>query len=191
MRTFLPSLALVLLAQIPLALKLWLDYRSKTSGFKQELYRRQLDAFQLLLAQLTPLNDDLANIVRAFPDSSLFDESDQGLKDTVSLVYKHALEAHLAFHKESIRADLLLPAELSLGVHLYTRGASRILECAMNMPTLRQSIRPDITKLWADQQERYNALLNLMRISVGIDALTSDVMRDVHANKRITAISTY
>ena len=76
METFLPSLALVLLAQIPLVLKLWLDYRSKTSGFKQELYRRQLDAFQLLLAQLTPLNDDLACVVRAFPDSSLFDEND-------------------------------------------------------------------------------------------------------------------
>ena len=132
MNSFLPSLALVLLAQIPLLLKFWLDYKSKTAGIKHALFNRQLDAFQSLTQELTSLHENLSHVVRVFPDSSLFDGD---LKETATFAYTAALKNHLAFHERARSVDLLLPAELSIACHKYTYGASRIIEAAMNLPS--------------------------------------------------------
>lgn len=182
---FLPSLILVLVAQVPLLLKFWLDYKSKTIGFKQLLYGRQLDAFQTLMSQLTKLHWALQSLVSICPDKDFVEDDSQELAQHI---YKSVLDARSEFDDGVSRAELLLPAGLSGSAANYKFGASRILECALNLPTLGDAPRPDIKALWSVQQDCFNKMLNEMRLAVGIDALTSEVFREVHASGKATIL---
>jgi hypothetical protein len=181
MNTFVTSLALVLIAQIPLLLKLWLDYRSKTSGFKQELHRRQIDAFQPLLAQLTAVHEGLEMIVSTFADVTILNDT---TRESASYFHSSTLRANIALGDMRRGADLLLPADLSIALHKYTRDTARIVTCAMGIQAAFDGAAVDIKALWPEQQVRFGISLNIMRLSVGTDALTSDVMREVHSGKQ-------
>lgn len=185
MQPFLVSLLLVLIAQIPLLLKFWLDYKGKTIGFKHELYRRQLEAFQSLMSKLTKLHQSLQSVVSICPDSDLINDKGQEL---ARHIYKAVVNTRDAFDEAVSGAELLLPAPLSLSASHYKFGASRILECAMNLPILKDRPRPDIKELWSAQQKYFNQMVNSMRLSVGVDALTSEVFRELHASGTATVL---
>jgi hypothetical protein len=142
----------------------------------------QLDTFQVLISKLIPLNDKLCAVASVYPDSRIFDSHPES-KEAARHVYRTALDAYMAFHDESVRAELLLPADLSIVISEYSQGATRIISTAMNLrPELNHS-RPDLTLLYKQQEARFNQAFNIMRLSSGIDALTSSVVRDVHSGE--------
>jgi hypothetical protein len=186
MITFTTSLALVLIAQIPLLLKLWLDYRSKTSALKQELHKRQIDAFQPLLAQLTKVHEGLEFIVRTFPDITRLNEP---AKEFASRLYNSTSTANLELAEMTRDVDLLLPAELSIALNGYTGDTARIVTSAMGMPMAFDGVTFNIKTAWREQRARFGISLNLMRLCVGTDKLTTDVIREVHSARCATIVT--
>src|SRR5436305_2393399 len=107
MTQFVASLGLVLIAQIPLLLKLWLDHKGKTLQLKLELHKRQLEVFQDLVNHLIEAFEELEGVVTIFPDSSLLDEQ---TKIVGGECYRRALLSNRALADTTRKAELVLPA---------------------------------------------------------------------------------
>ena len=163
MMPFFASLALVALAQIPFLLKLWLDYRSKTISFRQELHRRQLEVFPPLAAQLNSLHSSIAMIATTFGDVSSWGNDE---------TKKFAREFAGSAGKENLRlaelyrgAELILPASVAIALHEYIRDAARLSGEVLGVDVKRFDSNFDRSHCWQQQQRRFDIAVNIMRLA--------------------------
>jgi len=176
MSIFLTSLALVAVAQIPLLLKLWLDHKAKTSSYKLELYRRQLDAFRTLstLASEVHRNTDL--VMQLASESSLPNRNDEFLKNITMTFHKD----WSTFHKQFQEFEFLLPAETVTTLARFSTCAVRILCKAAGWPETPETRPLTLPNLWREQDQYFTGLLNQMRLVCGIDTLSSQVFKELN-----------
>lgn len=188
MNSFLSSLALLLLAQIPLLLKLWLDYRAKLNSFRYELHKRQLDLFPPLAAQLDVVHQSMSIIGTTFDGISSWgdDETKRFARDFTS----KAMKDNLKLAELYCQAELLLPAVVVIALHQYIQDGAHMMSAVFGMRAPNSDLPTEPGASWRKQQERFDIALNLMRLSVGTDVLTDEFLREAHANHKATAIGT-
>jgi hypothetical protein len=188
MGTFLSSFALILVAQIPLLLKLWLDYRGKLNNFRQELHKRQLEIYPPLAAQLNVVHDWLAMVGTTFDGVASW--GDEETKKFAREFTSQAIKDNLALNDLCRRAELILPAPVVIALHEYIHESARMMGSVYGIKPLHPQSIQDGTSAWRRQQQRFDAVVNLLRFSVGTDALTNEFLREVHSGNRFTAINT-
>ncbi|HWM23402.1 MAG TPA: hypothetical protein VNP98_01145 [Chthoniobacterales bacterium] len=178
MFTFIGSIALVAVAQIPLLLKLWLDYKGRTSTYKLELYRRQLEAFRALSTLASEVHTNVDTLMMLSAEGSLGKPNeDATIKELTVGFYKDWSE----FHKQFREAEFFLPAETISSLSRFSTCAVRIMTKTTGMPAHANVRAMRLSDLWREQNEHFISLLNQMRMVCGIDALSSEVFKEFNA----------
>lgn len=179
MPEFFNSLLLVAVAQIPLLLKLWLDHKNAVSGFKQELYKRQLEGCQKLSACLTVVLENSQIIIKFIGEKSL--PKDKGDQDTDD---KDDQDLDKVYHKnikelmESIKTvELLLPAELCEYLSKYVTCSTQLWAKGFFPMIINQNKSP--VEIWKEQEELFNVIINYMRLICGTDMLSNSTFKQI------------
>jgi len=176
MDNFLSSLAIVAVSQVPLLLKLWLDHRAATSGYKFELFRRQVDTFKELSTLLLEVHNNSEALITLAHEGTLPDEKDTEFAIDLKKSY---LKDNTALINAVKDADFLLPAQLSVDLPKYFTCSTRLLFKAFGLPI---SSNESFKEIWSEQEVLYNSIVNQMRIALGIDTLSTDTQKMIHQN---------
>ena len=182
--SFLYSLILVLIARIPLLVKLYLDYKGKRNALRDELLRKQLDAYGEISHLLTSLHWALYRAA-TFTDIQARLEKNEvedvpGAKTDWSefKAWEEAIQCH----------ELLLPAELVKELWDYKVAAIQLFVAGLSFSSVRDQSQFDA--LWQSQTDRFNRIVNLMRILAGIDVLSAEILKLLASESKLTVIRT-
>ena len=172
MPDFLSSLLLVAVAQIPLLLKLWLDHKNTISGFKQELYKRQIDLYLKLSAELIEVHQNSEVIIELLDEGSLPQIKDGPNSLDIAGTYQKNNQKLMDTIKE---AELLLPAELCVDLPNYVTCSTRLwVKGFAPMVSSQKSLSS--SEIWEEQENLYNTITNRMRIVCGTDMLSKSTI---------------
>lgn len=181
MPDFLISLVLLAVSQIPLLLKLWLDHKGTISGYKLELYRRQLDAYKAISISLESVFRNSSALATLTEERTLPADKDD---EFFSSIKKSYFDDIRTFGTDMRSAQLILPAKLVVDCFEFESYAMRLLFKAFEIGQTPGSREWSVSELWAKAQELYNSMTNQMRHAGGIDALSNQVID--HLNDRKT-----
>jgi len=173
---------LVLVAQIPLLIKLWMDYKSKKDFFRQEIYRKQVDAYQQLFTSLTRLQAVLHDIIEFHGYSS----EDEEAKDVVRSFRKTVWERRKEWNKKFENFAYYLPTDLLKQALEYDSLVANLLLAGTESSRLKD--KEDMSVAWDHIEQKYNALTNGMRIIAGIDSLSSEAFKLIMEQQEVSVL---
>lgn len=167
---FLYSLILLLLGQIPLLMKLWLDHKERSAPYREHLYQRQTDLSCRLYEALANSYDAVHSCLTWWPPGVPVDTKNNEIQaHTLKEVAKKLRDWQQALK----RTELLLPAEIVAAASEYTRCHGRLLNSLVRN---RQELTDEkLEKEWEDLTNAYNTLVNMLRLSLGVDSLSGEV----------------
>jgi hypothetical protein len=180
MLDFSSSLALLVLGQIPLLVKLWLDQKNSISGHRLEMYKRQLQAAESLCPPLLRLQAscDLGLVLIRGPKDTPYEERAQFVHG-----YTNTLEK---FQEAWEKAEVVLPSSLVLNIHNYYVNAVRIHFRALGVSlTEQQGGNQSYEEIQSETHALFNSIRNSLRLFLGTDPLTSGVMKQIYAGSAI------
>ena len=171
MKSFLSSLTLVMVAQVPLLLKFWFDHREAVSGFKLE---RQMDAYKHLSALLFKVYQNSQALILLIREGSF-----PG-KDKSAGFSSELRQAYLRNHSDLVDAvrdaEFLLPTRLSVDFSKFLTSSIRIIFKAFDSPESSRAAGLNVEEIWSEQEVLYNSIANQMRLACGIDPLNDPKM---------------
>lgn len=180
---FLYSLLLLLVGQIPLVIKLLLDHRAKADPYKKHLYERQASTFLDLYSALSKAHASLHNLLLAFPEPA---DDDEHKELRSSLV--ESLSEKLASYAEALdRAELFLPADVALHCWQCKTKQSYLFGAAMGIRLLPQK---ELWELWQKLSHHHNMVINSMRLGMGVDKLSAELLELLSRGKTKVLVDT-
>lgn len=174
MTDFATALALVLVAQLPLVFKMWIDFKDRSEEYKREVYRIQLTALSALAHRLSHVYFTLGHMVTLAPVS---DSDPEYYKETRNQVVKLTAEANGDLFSEIQRNEFVLPATIAVTLSDFMSRSSEMLRIAMGVHPNDDGPVARLPALWKLQEETFNVCFNQMRSLVGIDAISGDILR--------------
>lgn len=167
---FLFALVLLLLGQVPLVVRLWLDHKERVAPFRKQLYERQVEVFQEVYRGLTDSFESLHNILCiARPGVAVDPEH----RELVANTKGAAGPAHKRLSDALRQAELFLPAPLIVAISDYNIAWARLLEIIVGNRALPDA---ELRKEWETLNGRYNTIVNTMRMCLGVDALSGQLL---------------
>src|SRR5918911_440174 len=167
---FLFALVLVLIGQVPLVIRLWLDHKERVAPFRKHLYERQVELFQELYSTLTDsfvsLHHSLSIAPPGVPVAPEHQELVTSTKASIGPANKKWSDALK-------QAELLLPAPLVAATSEYDVAWARMLAVTVGLRVLSET---ELREEWESLNELYNTIVNLMRLSLGVDALSGQLL---------------
>ena len=184
LQQFLYSLLLLLLGQVPLVIKLWLEHKGRVEPYRKHLYERQAGVFLDLYVALSKAHTALHNCLSVFPPDLPVSSDHQALHSET----KQSLGARLTDWSETLdRSEIFLPAQLVKLSWDYKVLQSQLLMAAVGVHNLS---RDEITTKWQTLSQHYNGIINGMRLSLGIDSLSAQLLALVDERKKQLVITT-
>jgi molybdopterin converting factor small subunit len=169
--SFLLSAALVLIAQVPLLVKLYLDYRSKKDIFRQSLHERQINAFEEIASAMNELQSIQYSKVNLFClGAKAGDEIFDSIQTSESKTWAKWM-------------SLIKTKEIFLSVHLlenlckYNALSTRTLGAGLGQDLSFVKTTEELELNWKEQVELYNVITNQMRIMMGVDTLSQETLQ--------------
>jgi len=167
---FLFALVLLLLGQVPLVIRLWLDHKERVAPFRKHLYERQVELFQELYRTLTDSFVSLHHSLTIAPPGVAIDPEHQDLVATTKGSVGPALSKWTDTLKQ---AELLLPAPLVAATSEYDLAWARLLAVTVGARVISDA---ELREEWEALNGRYNTIVNLMRLCLGVDALSGQLL---------------
>jgi len=168
--SFLFALVLVLVGQVPLVIRLWLDHKERLAPYREHLYERQVELFQELYATLTDSFVSLHHsLTIAPPGLAVAPEHQEIVASTKASVGP----ANKRWSDALKKAELLLPAPLVVAISEYDVAWARLLAVTVGHRSLSDA---ELTEEWQALNGLYNTIVNVMRLSLGVDALSGQLL---------------
>jgi hypothetical protein len=183
MPDFPSAIALLVLSQIPLLIKLWLDQKNTISGHRLEIYKRQLAAAELLAPTLSRL--------QASCEAGLFairNLPPKARKEQRPLFTVGFADSLSAFRKAWDTTEVILPSTLVVCIDKYYTNAVHIHFQALGGPAPEMMKVLSYDQLQSENQSQFNAIRNLLRVLLGTDRLSESVIRQLHTDNRFAIL---
>jgi len=176
--SFIISTALVLIAQIPLLLKLYLDYRSKKDVFRQSLHERQMDIYEAIAAAMNELQSIQHGKVELFCEG--VKDDDEFFKS----IRNSEAEAWSKWSSLIKSKELFLRAELVNKISEYNTASARTLGVGISLIKTAEELKLN----WKKQVELYNFISNHMRIMMGVDTLSQETLEMIQKEGKVKLV---
>jgi len=151
-------------------IRLWLDHKERVAPFRKHLYERQVELFPELYRTLTDSFVSLHHSLSiAPPGLAVAPEHQELVASTKASVGPANAEWSAALKK----AELLLPAPLVAATSEYDIAWARLLAVTVGFRVLSDA---ELRKEWESLNGIYNTIVNLMRLSLGVDALSGQLL---------------
>jgi hypothetical protein len=184
---FFYSVLLVLISQIPLVLKLYLDHKGKKDSLKQKLFDKQIEASIRIYRHLTDLHWSQYRQVSVWKGAASEDEWFQNFEREL---IKGSFDTLHRFTETVVSEEFLLPARIVGALDEYKINAYKILGAAVRSELTAIRSWQELTSLWEKQQELFNALVNAMRMRLGIDVLSDELTKFIEVKGKQLFIQT-
>jgi hypothetical protein len=175
--SFVFALVLLLLGQIPIVVRLWLDHRERIAPHRKYLYERQVESFQQLYQSLTDSFVSLHHCLTVAPPGLPVEPEH---KELVTNIKSRVGPALSKWNETLKQAELLLPADLIRLTSEYDVKWAHLLAVTVGNRTVTSNQLQDE---WEALNHCYNAIVNLMRLFIGADALSGQLL-DLAKQKR-------
>lgn len=178
---FAGSALLVLIAQIPLVVKLYFDYRARRSELRSKLFDKQMNAFHLLYTHSSDVQAALHEVIFLLPIANT--EHDKAPFSSVEL--RAAVgEAWSKWSKTKKRYEYVMPSSVLRLVFQYEEIASHAFAGIAGIET-----RDQLVEAWEQLSTTFNALQNELRRAAGIETLSREVLQLVEERGNLTSVS--
>jgi|GEM_PF-5635126 len=177
---FLLSIFLVLIAQMPLLLKLYLDYRSKKDVFRQGIHKRHMDAYEEIAAAMNELQSIQHGMV------TLFYENVKNEDKFLQSIRKSEAKAWVKWNSLIKKKEFLLPAELVENISKYSTFSAKTMSIGMDISEIKTV--EQIKSHWQNQVELYNTIFNIMRVLVGVDILSIETLNMIQEKEKLSLV---
>jgi len=175
---FLLSVILVLIAQIPLLLKLYLDYKSKKDVFRQDIHKRHMDAYEEIAAAMNELQSIQHGKVELFCEKA--NDEDEFLRS----IRKSEGEAWTKWNSLIKKKEFLLPAALVVKISEYNVASARTLGAGILLIKTAEELKAN----WQNQIELYNDIFNYMRGMLGVDTLSIETFKMIQQAEKVSIV---
>lgn len=176
---FLHSSILVLIAQIPLLLKLYFDYRSKKDIFRHDIHHRHMDAYENIAATMNELQSVQHEKVSLFCENVSDDEIMRSIR-------KSEGKAWTKWNSLIKEKELILPTLLVVMINEYkTTSAKTVGAGILTIRTVEE-----LKTNWKKQTELYNDIYNYMRVMLGVDTLSKETLEMIQRNEKVSLVKT-
>lgn len=149
-----------------------LDHKGAVTGFKMELYRRQLDVLSGLSVKLNRVHENSEILITLIAEKSLPASAED---PTSKELFGSDNKANQELYGVVRDAELLVPAEVALELPKYATCAARLWAKAF-VPEASTTTN-EAAAIWEEQQRLFNLLRNHVRTFCGTDALSADTIR--------------
>ncbi|HSP13179.1 MAG TPA: hypothetical protein VLV78_00345 [Thermoanaerobaculia bacterium] len=171
------SLALLLVGQIPLLVKFYFDHKSKKDAFRQDIFTRQVNAYTRLAQLTTRLHRNQHHAVQFYGHTP----KDTSEKELITSPMKDGLKNWTSWTEVLDECELVIHSRLVVLLAEYRTRAIQILSADSFGVTIKS--RDELIAAWKEQNDRYNAIINSMRLFIGTDALTSEITKLIHESR--------
>lgn len=174
---FFYSIILLILGQIPLIIKLWLDHHSRVDQYRKELFERQINSYIEIYIAITNLHWSFFSVIDLYAIKN--SEKDKTIWDGIT----SGLITHYSEWRNVLRkTEFVLPSNLVKATWDYHTNAAKILgACVVSGKYSPKIVLSDI---WKDQTLLYNSIVNNLRIRAGIDSLSKEVLSMVEEKRK-------
>ena len=181
---FLHSVVLLILGQIPLVVKLWLDHRSKIEPYRKEFFARQAVMFLELYIAVTDLHWALFRNISLYP----IDEGSSEHREFVEEIRKGLGKSYSEWSAVLRKSELLLPAQMVRATWDYHVLSAKISAAAAGVRSLQED---DVGRMWKDQTLLYNQIVNEMRVRLGVDTLSGQLLTLVEEKRKQLVVAEF
>jgi hypothetical protein len=187
MPDFIPSLVLVGLAQAPLLLKLWLDHRQATSGFKLALYSKQIEIFHGTTAALNKVQQNSESMKSLIDEKILPALKDDEFYKDICKAYAKDYVNLMNYSRDN---EFLYTAQMAVDIKRYNICAWKLILIAFDLQPDHEKERLDLStdQIWKEQIALFNSITNQMRLRCGIDSLSKEALYELHTRDRKTIL---
>ena len=179
---FIYSLALILISQIPFLVKLWLDYRSRRTSYRDQLFTKQMDAYIEIYRLIHELQSSLLSHI----SYCAFRNEDDSYKDLMNAARGIAARSSIDFSDAVRRHEMILPSTLIERLSKYDLIAAHITIAGEEGASINN--RDALQKVWEEQILLYNFIINDMRQRGGTDRLSAEISSMLQQEKRIEIV---
>lgn len=168
MQSFFYSFILVLIAQIPLLLKIYFEYKQNISDFKLELYRKQLDYYIILSGKISSVQKNNDILFEMYKDGSLdYDQKNIDIKN-MSIEWLNEINE---LQKYAMSNNLLLTADMVVDTEEYSKFSSMLITRGVLKIKLSNE-KHSIDEIYENQLKLFNKIFNKIRLIIGTDQLS-------------------
>lgn len=170
----------LVITQIPLLLKLWMEHRERSSNLKLELYKKHLAVAEELAEKLGAAQTDADAL------ATMIDEGDLPDSDNNKFLQEYlpsVLERIHDFSRVLLRVEVFLPAIIVVSLQRYTVVTTRLWYSG-SVPGPR-SFNETPQELHAEASILYNQIFNQLRIHCGADSLSESMLTQISSKEKM------